>query len=343
MFNLPSLLAIVLAASQAFASPISQDASSDGMLEKRQQYGYGGGAPPAPVSHCTHKLLRRPWHKLSKAEKTAYLDAEVCLMKLPSKLHYESAHTRFDDMIKAHQVQASIYHLDGLFLPFHRLHMHAHEKLLREECGYKGAQPYWDEAIEAGKFSKSKIFDPVYGFGGDGTGKGADGSGSGGCIETGRFASYTLHTGPSFNNVEHCITRNISDVDSASGVKENVKACLDLPDFASAWPCLETKPHFAGHSGVGGEMANSISSPNDPLFYMHHTYLDLLWWRWQKRHLTARLHDISGYTTQDEPATGWVEATLDTELNMLGIIPNATVRDIIDNRGDLLCVEYEGV
>jgi hypothetical protein len=75
-------------------------------------------------------------------------------------------------------------------------HMHAHEKLLREECGYMGAQPYWDEAKEAGKFSKSKIFDPVYGFGGDGTGKGADGSGSGGCIETGRFASYTVGSFP---------------------------------------------------------------------------------------------------------------------------------------------------
>jgi tyrosinase len=50
--------------------------------------------------------------------------------------------------------------------------------------------------------------------------------------------------------------------------------------------------------------------------------------------------DIAGYTTQDEPATGWVNATLDDELNMYGIIPNAKIRDVMDIGGDLLCMEY---
>ena len=31
--------------------------------------------------------------------------------------------------------------LQGAFLPFHRYLMHAHEHLLKTECGYEGTQP----------------------------------------------------------------------------------------------------------------------------------------------------------------------------------------------------------
>jgi len=109
----PTLLALVLAASQVFASPTPQGASTNGLLEKKNVH-YGG---------CTKKLLRRPWydilsipsnryisaancvrHKLSKAEKTEYLNAELCLMRLPSKTKLPGAHSRFDDLVKAHQM-----------------------------------------------------------------------------------------------------------------------------------------------------------------------------------------------------------------------------------------------
>jgi tyrosinase len=133
---------------------------------------------------------------------------------------------------------------------------------------------------------------------------------------------------------------------------------------------MEGNPHAGGHNGVGGEMRNAISSPGgnvsflpsptatsprplfsgllkdsfshlDPLFYLHHAFLDRVWWQWQQRDLPARLRDIAGYTTQSEPATGWVDATLNDELNMFGIIPNAKVRDVMDIRGGgRLCYDY---
>jgi tyrosinase len=40
-------------------------------------------------------------------------------------------------------------------------------------------------------------------------------------------------------------------------------------------------------------MTNLWSSPGDPLFYLHHTYLDKLWWEWQLKN-EARLTDITG-------------------------------------------------
>lgn len=280
---------------------------------------------------CTTKLLRRAWHTLTTSEKQAYLAAEQCLMRLPSKDHLGAARSRFDDLVKAHQIPANSVHLDGWFLPFHRLHMHAHETLLRTECGYTGAQPYWDEERDAGHFSTSEVFASENGFGGDGTGPG-------GCIETGPFSNYTLVTGPGFADTEHCIGRKIDDEISKGSSKAEVDACLEAETVKDAWACMSNQPHYAGHSGTGGEMANSISSPGDPLFYLHHTFLDRVWWRWQQKAYPERTTQIYGTTYQ---LGGGREATLDDELDMFGVIPNAKVRDVMDIDGDYLCVEYD--
>jgi hypothetical protein len=78
---------------------------------------------------------------MSTAEKTDYLNAEVCLMKKPAKLGLSVAKSRFDDLTAVHQALARNIHGTGSFLPWHRLYMKAHERMLRDECGYRGGQP----------------------------------------------------------------------------------------------------------------------------------------------------------------------------------------------------------
>ena len=127
---------------------------------------------------------------LSRAQQREYLDAELCLMwRIRQRTDLSAAVSRFDDLVKAHQLQSAVVHNTGWFLPFHRLHMHAHERLLREECGYTGAQPYWDEEEDAGRFSQSRVFDDQFGFGGDGR-RGDR------CVEDGPFANYTVALPP---------------------------------------------------------------------------------------------------------------------------------------------------
>jgi len=46
-------------------------------------------------------------------------------------------------------------------------------------------------------------------------------------------------------------------------------------------------------------MMDPIASPGDPIFYLHHTWLDKVWWEWQLLDLPARLTDIGGRNTQD--------------------------------------------
>lgn len=41
-------------------------------------------------------------------------------------------------------------------------------------------------------------------------------------------------------------------------------------------------------------MSNPISSPGDPLFYLHHAYLDKVWAQWQAQNPIVRLTEMGG-------------------------------------------------
>ena len=135
-------------------------------------------------------------------------------------------------------------------------------------------------------------------------------------------------------------------------------------------------------------MSDTLLSPGDPLFYLHHTYLDKLWWTWQQSDLPTRLSDISGpnivippppsngtgpppgkvtFTFRNEtcspsgggPGQGHgIGEPLDTSITeyfgdgggnvttlghvlwSAGIIPNATVGEVMDLEGGIVCSEY---
>ncbi|KAF2008959.1 Di-copper centre-containing protein [Aaosphaeria arxii CBS 175.79] len=300
---------------------------------------------------CTTKGKRRAWHTFSNTEKLAYIDAELCLMKKPATLGLPSTKTRFDEFQAIHALQAYATHFVGAFLPFHRAILHAHEQALRTECGYTDWQPYWQEQRDAGKFKSSVIFDPVYGFGGDG-------SGSRRCITTGPFANYTNSLGPGYSNTNHCIDRQINDMISQGSSQQNVDSCLAKKDWVSAWNCIEASPHGGGHAGVGGQMQNGVSSPGDPLFYLHHTWLDKIWWDWQAKDKTARIKEMGGTNIAPENNPGFparppsiprptgaegdpgTTTTLNHVLNMYGNGPNRTIADVMDIGGDILCYDY---
>lgn len=110
---------------------------------------------------------------------------------------------------------------------------------------------YWQEQIDAGKFSQSVIFDNTYGFGGDGSGRGN-------CITTGPFANYTNSIGPGYQLTNHCIDRKISNQMSSASSQNNVNQCLQQSTFATAWSCIEASPHAGGHAGVGGQVSTNV-------------------------------------------------------------------------------------
>lgn len=56
------------------------------------------------------------------------------------------------------------------------------------------------------------------------------------------------------------------------------------------WNQLEagSRMHNTGHNIVGGYMANPVFSPNDPLFWLHHAFIDRIWSRWQANRLAGQ-------------------------------------------------------
>ena len=127
---------------------------------------------------------------------------------------------------------------------------------------------------------------------------------------------------------------------------------LDQPDygrFARVFmgdPSINTWGiHDGGHYGVGGpygQMRDMYASPTDPIFFMHHTNLDRVWWSWQMRDPQNRLKDISGpIYKSDYTTSGGANVTLDFEMTMGVNANNITVADTMDIMGDTFCFNYD--
>lgn len=82
-------------------------------------------------------------------------------------------------------------------------------------------------------------------------------------------------------------------------------------------------------------------SPGDPLFYMHHGFIDRNYWVWQNADTAERYTQLGGYTTQTEPSTGWVETTLEYSLTSLGIMPAVPISEVMNTQGGYLCYKYD--
>jgi tyrosinase len=52
-------------------------------------------------------------------------------------------------------------------------------------------------------------------------------------------------------------------------------------------------------------MGNGVSSPGDPLFYLHHTWLDKIFWDWQARDRATRVKRIAGTNIGPDFAPGF--------------------------------------
>lgn len=99
-------------------------------------------------------------------------------------------------------------------------------------------------------------------------------------------------------------------------------------------------------------------SPADPLFFMHHTNLDRIWWEWQSLN-ESRLTDMGGENVatstiliQSQPKSLPESAfapyfedngnvtTLDHVMWMAGLAENITIREVMDVKSDAICIEY---
>ncbi|GHH92667.1 tyrosinase family protein [Streptomyces capillispiralis] len=190
-------------------------------------------------------------------------------------------------------------HMAPSFLPWHRRFLLDLEDALRR-VDSSVTLPYWDWTRDRTTTSAPWTADLL----------GGNGRASDQRVTTGPFAhgtgNWTITVG--VTEGEH-LTRDLGRRRDPIGLpsKSDVEWALKEPAYdVSPWDSTVTRGfrnklegwgtgrgsvswrnHNRVHRWVGGVML-SAASVNDPVFWLHHAYVDLLWSRWQRRHGKAR-------------------------------------------------------
>ncbi|KAJ4985111.1 tyrosinase central domain protein [Stagonosporopsis vannaccii] len=328
------------------------------------------------ISNSPALTLTLPRRTLSEDHRKSYIQAVHCLLEKPpltSKKILPGVTNRFEDFLGDHILQTNTNHFVGHFYPWHRLLIWSYEQEIRN-CGFDGAQPYWDWALDANSLDdllSSPIWDPTTGFGGNGayvsgsienpepgipvTAKNLpfsmDDRSGGGCLPNGPFSNMSFHMGPGYSTAYNpqCVRRDfVPSIFLPFAHPDSVARGMAQPDFGSFSQLTESTMHGAGHPGIGGlygTLTDVWASPGDPLFFLHHANLDRAWWSWQNRNLTARLHDISGPLFPNDYANAQGRnVTLNDKVHV-GSTVNVTlpIKEIMDIHNDLLCYTYDSL
>ena len=219
-----------------------------------------------------------------------------------------SLYTRPFSIIKGiHQVD--------FFLPWHRWFLLQYENLLRQiDC--RVTVPYWDWSLVGGEPFTSDLWST----GADGIG--GDGNGVGNCVNTGPFRSavWSLPTSAGGG----CLRRRFSGTAPDAIDVANLIATNPNPsDFANFELALRVWFHNVVHCVIDGTMCTPDSS-TAPEFFLHHSFVDKIWWDWQKQ---SNGHKFNNYFL--------------TQSSLMTNTPYRS-RNFLDlnNQPDCVCVEY---
>lgn len=219
--------------------------------------------------------LRKSAADLTDAERTAFIDALLAV----------KASGRYDDLVRFHYRQMP----DGMppmrmpahrspgFLPWHRRFLRELETAL-EQARPGVALPYWDWADPR---SIPAIFSPSF-LGG--RAPSTDGS---------RFTASAWPLRVRRPGEANVLERDLVGMETPGAIvigPDEIDAVLGRDAYdAPAYDHLTRTGFRAGlerlhdmvHGWVGGSM-NAGTSPNDPVFYLHHAQVDRLWAQWMQ-------------------------------------------------------------
>ncbi|KAI0201444.1 Di-copper centre-containing protein [Astrocystis sublimbata] len=328
----------------------------------------------AKSSTCTKEnmLVRREWGDLSADDRKAYIKAVLCITSSPSKLdpaQVPGAKTRYDDFVAVHINQTMFIHSTASFLSWHRYYTWAYEQVLRNECGYTGAQPYWDWGRWAADPEKSPIF--------DGSDTSMSGNGEktthqtfmvpngngGGCITSGPFKNMTVNLGPVSPAISpapptnprrdglgynpRCLRRDVNNYLSSryTRTQDIVNLINNSKTIAAFQNTMQAAGgtlgvHAAGHYTTAGDPAGDFYvSPGDPVFYLHHAMIDRTWTIWQAQDLQNRMKVVAGGRSM--MGFGGAVGALTDEVNLHSVASKPyTIGDLVSITDGPFCYTY---
>jgi len=295
-----------------------------------------------PGNICTNPVVRQEWRSVSDTERAEYIEAALCLHKIPSAFDYHPEAKLSDDFPWIHTHNPIDHHRTANFLPWHRYFIHKYENALKERCGYQGHLLYWDWTLDYDDLPNAMILDPDYGFGGDGGPKNNDSISWGSCIEVGPFKGYEVKVlGQEIK--PHCLSRGfgraVGGTFTGSTVSPtSIREVLSQDDYFDFLTKLEGSADNDIPLGMGGDWVEA-SAPNDPLFFLHHTQVDRLWWMWQQKDQGSRIMQYKGQNSGTDMASSATAPSLDDVLPT-PINDGIKIRDMMNTEGVLFCYRY---
>lgn len=210
--------------------------------------------------------VRKNVRTLDADERRRFVDAMLQL----------KANGRYDQYVALHKVQfdgGGPAHQGPAFLPWHREYLARFEQEL-QVIDPAVTLPYWDWTTERG--TGGPLWTPDF-LGGDGTGP-----------------DDTVVTGPfAFGTGRWTLTVTSPPLDPGPALRRTLgggtlptpgqlDAALAQTPYNAFRLQLESIVHGIPHVWVGRTMATG-SSPNDPVFWLHHCMVDKQWAHWQRR------------------------------------------------------------
>jgi tyrosinase len=228
---------------------------------------------------------------MSTAEKAAFVSAVLALKNKVDSILNPGKMKRYDDFVQIHKsammgpdMLMPMPHGGPLFFPWHRVLIRQFELALQSAAGDGNiALPYWDWELSG----KNNPFTDDF-LGGDGDGA------QGHRVVTGPFAYQTrkfrIRVWDEASGDAGLLREFGTDPTAYLPTPTQVASALTKTPYSpgtNSWEkTCEGGLHNPVHRWIGGNMGDA-TSPNDPVFFLHHCYIDLLWENWRKQHPTT--------------------------------------------------------
>ncbi|MCL4296359.1 MAG: tyrosinase family protein [Anaerolineae bacterium] len=240
--------------------------------------------------------VRKNLRSLTTAEKTEFVNAVRAL----------KANGRYNQYVLRHaQAPMANIHRSPAFLPWHRQFILDFERELQQVSGNPNlALPYWNWTEDAGLPDPRTA--PIWAdnfMGGNGD------PGNNWAVRSGPFrpGEWTIVDGN--GNAAGALRRQFGiNVPTLPSLADVNNVLSTTPYDASPWN-MTSNPSFRNrlegwypvtpglhnrvHVWVGGSMI-PMTSPNDPVFFLHHCFVDKLWADWQARFPNQSYQPIAG-------------------------------------------------
>ncbi|MBP5959061.1 tyrosinase family protein [Pseudomonas anatoliensis] len=230
--------------------------------------------------------IRRNHRDMSAAQKAAFIRAILILKNHTPSILRPGEQCRYDDFVQIHKNSMGLGnpitpnpHRNPLFFPWHRILIRQFEWELQVVADDPGITlPYWN-------WSMSGADNP---FNDDFMGRDGDPQ-SNQRVTLGPFAfkgrAFDVRVWNGDEGAPELRRDFGADGSPLPDAQEIESVMMRTPYWSEpeGWENTIEQMHNNVHSWVGGNMGTA-TSPNDPIFFLHHCHLDYLWERWKRQH-----------------------------------------------------------